>query len=88
MNTEVDFQKIRNTAESYYRNGDFYCSEAVVKTIKDESISFLRQIYRTIFSIIQHQLKRIFSLMPITFLANMVKFWLKNYQNLLKTIRI
>ena len=36
MNTKVDFQKIRNIAESYYRDGDFYCSEAVVKTIKDE----------------------------------------------------
>lgn len=36
MNTEVDFQKIRETAEKYYRDGDFYCSEAIVKTIKDE----------------------------------------------------
>lgn len=33
---EVDLQKVREKAESYYRNGDFYCSEAVVKTIKDE----------------------------------------------------
>jgi C_GCAxxG_C_C family probable redox protein len=23
-------------AEEYYRSGDFYCSEAIVKTIKDE----------------------------------------------------
>lgn len=36
MNTMIDFQKIRITAENYYRNGDFYCSEAIVKTIKDE----------------------------------------------------
>lgn len=36
MNTKADFQKIRNTAESCYRDGDFYCSEAIVKTIKDE----------------------------------------------------
>lgn len=36
MNTQIDFNKIRKTAESYYREGDFYCSEAVVKTIKDE----------------------------------------------------
>lgn len=36
MNTKVDFQKIRNIAEKYYRDGDFYCSEAIIKTIKDE----------------------------------------------------
>jgi C_GCAxxG_C_C family probable redox protein len=35
MNLDVDLEKIRLTAEEYYRNGDFYCSEAVVKTIKD-----------------------------------------------------
>ena len=27
--------KIRRTAEDYYRNGDYYCSEAIVKTIRD-----------------------------------------------------
>lgn len=32
----VDLIDVRNTAEAYYRNGDFYCSEAVVKTIKDK----------------------------------------------------
>ena len=32
----IDFNKIREVAENYYRNGDFYCSEAVVKTIRDE----------------------------------------------------
>jgi C_GCAxxG_C_C family probable redox protein len=36
MNVKVDFNKIRNLAEDYYRNGDFFCSEAIVKTIKDE----------------------------------------------------
>ncbi|VDN47643.1 conserved protein of unknown function [Petrocella atlantisensis] len=36
MNTQIDLDKIRTTAENYYRNGDFYCSEAIVKTIKDE----------------------------------------------------
>lgn len=35
MNKVVDLDKIRTTAEGYYRNGDFYCSEAIVKTIKD-----------------------------------------------------
>jgi len=35
MNLDVDLGKIRLTAEEYYRSGDFYCSEAVVKTIKD-----------------------------------------------------
>ncbi|MPW24388.1 hypothetical protein GC105_01100 [Alkalibaculum sp. M08DMB] len=36
MIKEIDVLKIRNTAEGYYRNGDYYCSEAIVKTIKDE----------------------------------------------------
>jgi len=35
MNTIVDLAKIRKDAEAYYRNGDFYCSEAIVKVIKD-----------------------------------------------------
>ncbi len=34
--TSVNLDRVRETAEAYYRNGDFYCSEAVVKTIKDE----------------------------------------------------
>ncbi|MDF1618187.1 C-GCAxxG-C-C family (seleno)protein [Petrocella sp. FN5] len=36
MNTLIDLDTIRTTAENYYRNGDYYCSEAIVKTIKDE----------------------------------------------------
>lgn len=36
MRFDVDLEKIRKIAEDYYRNGDFYCSEAVVKTIIDE----------------------------------------------------
>ncbi len=36
MNKTVDLNNIRQTAESYYRNGDFYCSESIVKTIRDE----------------------------------------------------
>ena len=35
MESTVDVVKIRQDAESYYRNGDFYCSEAIVKSIKD-----------------------------------------------------
>jgi C_GCAxxG_C_C family probable redox protein len=35
MNIDVDLEKIKLTAEEYYRSGDFYCSEAIVKTIKD-----------------------------------------------------
>ena len=35
MNIDVDLAKIRLTAEEYYRSSDFYCSEAIVKTIKD-----------------------------------------------------
>lgn len=31
----VDLDKIKSTAEEYYRSGDYYCSEAVVKTIRD-----------------------------------------------------
>jgi C_GCAxxG_C_C family probable redox protein len=32
---QVAPREVRKTAENYYRNGDFYCSEAIVKTIKD-----------------------------------------------------
>ncbi len=35
MIKEIDLQKVKNTAEKYYREGDFYCSEAIVKTIRD-----------------------------------------------------
>lgn len=33
---KVDLDRIRTTAEEYYRDGDFFCSEAIVKVIKDE----------------------------------------------------
>jgi C_GCAxxG_C_C family probable redox protein len=33
MTTRVD--DVRKTAEDYYRNGDYYCSEAIVRTIRD-----------------------------------------------------
>ncbi|WP_094606038.1 hypothetical protein SPSIL_007070 [Sporomusa silvacetica DSM 10669] len=33
--SNVDLQKIRKQAENHYRNGDFFCSEAIVKTIRD-----------------------------------------------------
>lgn len=36
MRFDIDLERIRKIAEDYYRNGDFYCSEAVVKTIIDE----------------------------------------------------
>lgn len=36
MKKDVDLVKIRETAENYYRHGDYFCSEAIVKTIKDE----------------------------------------------------
>ena len=36
MRFDVDLERIRKIAEDYYRDGDFYCSEAVVKTIIDE----------------------------------------------------
>ena len=32
----VNIEEIRKQAEDYYRNGDYYCSEAVVRTIRDE----------------------------------------------------
>lgn len=35
LHTDIDLEKIKLTAEEYYRSGDFYCSEAIVKTIKD-----------------------------------------------------
>ncbi|MFI3210373.1 MAG: C-GCAxxG-C-C family (seleno)protein [Peptostreptococcaceae bacterium] len=34
-NIVVDLEKIRTDAEDYYKRGDFYCSEAIVKVIKD-----------------------------------------------------
>ena len=34
-NQDIDLEEIRLTAEEYSRSGDFYCSEAIVKTIKD-----------------------------------------------------
>lgn len=36
MKKTIDLKKVRTVAENYYRNGDFFCSEAIVKTIKDE----------------------------------------------------
>jgi hypothetical protein len=36
MKESVDLNKIKHTAENSYRNGVFYFSEAIVKTIKDE----------------------------------------------------
>ncbi|MGL5244625.1 MAG: C-GCAxxG-C-C family protein [Sarcina sp.] len=36
MKTNIDINKIKEIAEKYYREGDFFCSEAVVKTIRDE----------------------------------------------------
>lgn len=33
---DINIEKLRKKAEDYYRNGDFYCSESIVKTIKDE----------------------------------------------------
>ena len=35
LKTNVNISEIRRTAEEYYRGGDFYCSEAIVKAIKD-----------------------------------------------------
>ena len=31
----LDIRVVRKIAEAYYRNGEFYCSEAIVKTIRD-----------------------------------------------------
>ena len=33
---EINIKRLRETAENYYRNGEFACSESVVKTIRDE----------------------------------------------------
>lgn len=32
----VNLERVRQTAEGYYRNGDYYCSESIVRTIRDE----------------------------------------------------
>ncbi len=36
LSKSIDVERIRKKAEDYYRNGDFYCFEAIIKTIKDE----------------------------------------------------
>ena len=36
MQKRPDPVKIRTQAEAYYRDMDYYCSEAIVKTINDE----------------------------------------------------
>ncbi len=36
LTLNIDPAEIRNRAEEYYRSGEIYCSEAIVKTIKDE----------------------------------------------------
>lgn len=36
MKKNVDINKIRELAEHYYQVGDYFCSESVVKTIRDE----------------------------------------------------
>lgn len=36
LKVNADIEKIRKQAEDYYRNGDFFCSEAIIKTIRDE----------------------------------------------------
>lgn len=33
---KINLQQIKNKAEEYYRSGDFYCSEAIVKTYIEE----------------------------------------------------
>jgi len=35
LKKNVNISEIKSRAEEYYRNGDFYCSEAIVKAIKD-----------------------------------------------------
>lgn len=31
----INIEEVRRTAEDYYKNGDYYCSESIVKTIRD-----------------------------------------------------
>lgn len=35
MNKNISIQKIKSDAENYFRRGDFYCSEAIVNSIRD-----------------------------------------------------
>jgi C_GCAxxG_C_C family probable redox protein len=35
MVDKINISEIRKTAENYYKNGDFYCSESIIKTLKD-----------------------------------------------------
>lgn len=36
QNGEISISRIKVISENYYRDGAFFCSEAIVKTIKDE----------------------------------------------------
>ena len=36
MKESADILIIKTIASDYYHNGDFYCSKAIVKAIKDE----------------------------------------------------
>lgn len=35
MTTSVDIQKVKEDAETYFRQGNYYCSEAIVASIRD-----------------------------------------------------
>ena len=32
---EINIQELREKAEGYYQRGEFFCSEAIIKVIKD-----------------------------------------------------
>lgn len=35
MTTSIDIQKVKEDAEAYFRQGNYYCSEAIVASIRD-----------------------------------------------------
>ncbi|MRR13413.1 hypothetical protein EG835_13380 [bacterium] len=35
MSNPIDVDKVRRDAEEYFRNGNFYCSEAIVASVRD-----------------------------------------------------
>ena len=42
----INLQRIEEKAEAYYRDGDFYCSESIVKTFIEEFKKFVDEYDR------------------------------------------
>jgi hypothetical protein len=45
VTTSVDTQKVKEDAETYFRQGNSYCSEAIVASIRDNVVPQLRRAH-------------------------------------------